>query len=444
MRPWVKSLWAAVRYCADCVGLLLCWALWIVLGGLLAAQIGIALSREFAVPKFVLRSIEARFTASDVKARFGHATFDPTGGVLIKDVSLSLPEFSEPVINAGAVFVKLDPWLLLAGILEVRGVRATDITLSVPAMLAPSGRNEALLSELDFAVTPGPEALNIEQLTARIAGVAVHLHGGFHPIATRTAGPIAPLPLIANLANNYSYFCRQLIRAAEELAAFDQPQLHAWLTPSPEHGAFASATLTARGMKFPRFHEIEAEELRAAIRIPLLGDATADTLLTFSAEQLRARDGVVAHGVTARVHGQLNPAHFFFVPKEIQITADDIGARGFSIESVDSNVRSTETSVWTGELLASAAGSRLSLIGEADFARKTAVLNVQGSFAPALLDPIGRQLGHDVRHFVDFGEPVLIDLAANFKAGWQFDRVAGHIAARQIDAYRVLIDSASG
>src|SRR5687768_15764501 len=115
MRPWVKSLWHGVRYCADCIVLLACWMLWIALGALFAAQLGIAFSREFAVPDFVLRSLEARFTASNVSARFGRATFDPTGGVLIENLSLTLPEFNEPVVKARAVFVELDPWLLLTG-----------------------------------------------------------------------------------------------------------------------------------------------------------------------------------------------------------------------------------------------------------------------------------------------------------------------------------------
>src|SRR5688572_8607947 len=124
MRPWVKSLWNGVQYCADCVVLLACWALWIGLGVLLAAQVGIAIPREFAVPDFVLRSIEARFTASNVNARFGRATFNPTGGVLLENVSLSLPEFAEPVVKIRAVLVHLDPWALLEGRLEVRRVQA--------------------------------------------------------------------------------------------------------------------------------------------------------------------------------------------------------------------------------------------------------------------------------------------------------------------------------
>ena len=443
-RPRPKPFWKVVRYCADCVGLLVCWALWIALGALLAIQTGIAVSKEFAVPDFVLRSIEERFTASNVNARFGRATFDPTGGVLLENLSLSLPAFIEPVVNARAVLVQLDPWLLLAGNLEVRRIRATGITLSVPAMLARSGRSEDVLSELDFTITPGLKQLNVENLTARIAGIELDLHGVFALIAERSAGPIAPLPLIANLAENYGYFCRQLIRVAEELSAFEEPQLHATLTPSPDHGAIAEAVLIARGVKFPRFQAFEAHELSATISIPLLGDTAAVSPLTFTASELRTANGLVVRDFESHVQGLLNPAHFSFVPQQLQFTANDLRARGFVLQSISSLVQFSMPSTWSGDIIASVAGSPLALTGDADLTEKTAEFWVRGAFAPALLDSIGAQLNRDVRRFIDFGEPVQLDLAVTFQPGWKFAGLAGHIAARQIDAYRVSMDSASG
>ena len=223
MRQVLKSLWHGVQYVADCIVLLACWTMWIALGGVLAAQLGIMFTREFAVPAFVLRSIEERFTASHVNARFGRAIFDPTGGILLENVSLSLPEFSEPVIRARAIFVELDPWLLLAGRLEARRVRGTGVTLSIPAMLSPSGGNEDALRELDFAVSPKSGQLVLEQLTGRIAGVAVLATGAVQLPPTRASAPVRPLPLIETLAQNYADLCRQLIRAQSELASFEQP-----------------------------------------------------------------------------------------------------------------------------------------------------------------------------------------------------------------------------
>jgi len=76
---------------------------------LFVVQIGIAFSNELKLPAFVLRSLEARFDASHVKARFGNARFDPAGRVLLENLQLSIPEFGEPVVDVRAVFIELDP-----------------------------------------------------------------------------------------------------------------------------------------------------------------------------------------------------------------------------------------------------------------------------------------------------------------------------------------------
>ena len=246
MRPWVKSLWRGIQYGADVIVLMACWAVWIALIGLLGVQIGIAIKRELAVPEFVLRSIEERFTASHVNARFGRATFDPTGGILLENLALSLPEFSEPIVHARAVFVELNPWLLLAGEIEARRIHATGLTLAIPAMLAPSGRSEETLSDIEFSLEPRATELGIDHLSARIAGVELDVNGAFHLPPSSSTGAIAPLPLIELLAQKYAAFCKQLIATSAQLSAFEQPALHATLTPSPTRGAFADLTVTAK------------------------------------------------------------------------------------------------------------------------------------------------------------------------------------------------------
>lgn len=445
MRPRVNSFKHAARYCVDCLLLLACWALWIALGGLLAAQLGIAFSREFAVPTFVLRAIEEGFTASQVNARFGRATFDPTGGVLLENVSLSLPEFSEPVVDARAVFVELNPWLLLAGKFEATRVHATGVTLSVPAMLAPSGRSEPVLSELDFSIVPRATQYEVEHLTARIAGIAVSIDGTFQAVTKLPVGSVDPLPLIANIARRYPQLCRRLIRAADELAVLDDPQLHATLTASPDRGAVANASVTARGLKLPQLHGVEARELRARISFPLAGDAPAETLVGLIADELRVADQATLRRVQASVPGTINPAHISFAPTAVTFIADEVSARGFTLQSVSSRLHPSETlDKWSGDILSFAAGAPLAIEGSTDLTTKTADLQVRGAFAPALLEPIGAQIGRDVRPYIDFGEPVLIDLKATFRPGWKFERVAGLISARQIAAYHVAIDSATG
>jgi hypothetical protein len=444
MRRVLKSLWRGVQYVADCVVLLACWALWIALGVLLAAQAGIMFSREFAVPAFVLRSIEERFTASHVNARFGRAIFDPTGGVLLENVSFSLPEFSEPVVRARAVFVELDPWLLFAGRLEARRVRGTGITLSIPAMLAPSGRNEETLRDLEFAVSPKSGQLLVEQLTGRIAGVAVMASGAVQLPSARATGEVRPLPLIEAMAENYAVLCRQLIRAQSALTAFEQPELHVTLSPTPGLGASALLNITAASATLPKVEGISVRDLSATVSVPLFHTEPATSPLLFTAGEIRAADGAVVHRLFARVNGVMDPAKFTYTPKEIDLTTPDVAMRGFSLEAVSSHLTAREQNVWDASVISRCAGLLLSADGRVNLAETTARMQIEGALSPDLLTPISAQIGHDVRRFVDFAEPMDVKLDVTFTHGWKFEKVGGHISVRKINAYHVPIDAADG
>ncbi|HWA84986.1 MAG TPA: hypothetical protein VG710_02085, partial [Opitutus sp.] len=188
----LNSFWRGARFCADCVASVLCWTLWLALGALLVVQVGIALTHELAVPGFVLRGFESRFAAAHVDARFGRVLFDPTGRLLVENLRLTLPGFEEPAANARAVFIEFNPWLLAAGRVEVRRVRATGVDLFVPAMLAPSGKPEKSLSDLELDLAPGNEQVAIDELNANIAGVAVDAHGAVQLPAPVKKG-VAPL-----------------------------------------------------------------------------------------------------------------------------------------------------------------------------------------------------------------------------------------------------------
>jgi hypothetical protein len=392
----------------------------------------------------VLRSIEERFTASHVNARFGRAIFDPTGGILLENVSFSLPEFSEPVIRARAIFVELDPWLLLAGRLEARHVRGTGLTLSVPAMLSPSGRNEETLRELDFAVSPKSGQLRIEQLTGRIAGVAVLATGAMPLPTARTSAPIQPLPLIEALAQNYAGLCRQLIRAQNELASFEQPELNATLSPSPARGAMAVLKVTAASATLPHVEGLSARNLSATVSVPLFTTEVVNSPLLFTAGEIRTADGAVAHDLVADVGGNLDPGKFSYAPTQVNFTASEVAARGFSLEAVSSRLTARGPKIWDASVVANCAGLLLATEGQVDLAEHSAQLQIQGSLSPDLLTPISAQIGHDVRHYIDFGEPLAVNLGVTFGSGWKFKKLGGHISARKVNAYRVPIDAADG
>ena len=440
-RPKVSS--PVLRYCADCAVLLGCWTLWLVLGALFVVQIGIAFSNELKLPAFVLRSLEARFDASHVKARFGNARFDPAGRVLLENLQLSIPEFGEPVVDVRAVFIELDPWFLLVGRLEPRRIQATGVKLFAPAMLAPSGRREEIVSDLEFGLTPGSNVFDVQYLTTRLAGVAVDLHGGFQIQRSHTAGAVAPLPLIENIANHYAAVSRQFIRIAAELAPFEQPELHAILTPSPNRGAVADATFTTRNINLSRFDGAKLAGVTINTRLPLLGDTPVLSPLLITVDELRI-DGAIVKGVYARTDGSLRLAQYSYIPRRIEMSIRDASARGFALQSVAARFQPGSLSDMDATAIAECAGSPISLSSHVNFNTKSAVVRFDGALAPALLEPVGKLIGRDVRAFIGFGAPVNLAAEARFNAGWKFERLDGRVAATHIDAYHVAIDSAHG
>lgn len=439
----LTPLWRSLRFCGDCLLSIACWGLWIPLGLMLLVQIGIAVSNELEVPKFVLRSFEERLTASHVIPRFGRTTFDPGGRVLLEDVSLSLPEFREPVVRIRAVLVELDPWSLLAGRFEPRSLRATGVRLFVPAMLAPSGRSEEMMTDLDFAVTPHDREIHLDQLAATFAGVQVTAQGSVSIPPTDTERA-TPLPILESLARNYAAVCRQLIHAAEHVSMLDQPALHLDLAPATPHGAIARLQLAAAGIQSPASPDLSASALRASARVPLNGEPRATFPIHLSVRTLRLPDAATADDVEATLHGTLQLAPFSYTPATAELTTRAVSSHGFTAQPIAARLKLSAFPVLETELTTLVAGSPVFIDGKIHVREKSADLGLETRLSPALLEPVGALLGHDLRPFVNFGQPVAFEGRAELAPGGKFKQLRGRVSAREIEARHVLMDSLRG
>lgn len=444
MSAVLKNLGHGLRFCAACAGTLLLWVLWLALAILLTIQIGIAFSHELAVPRSILRSIEARFAASHVAVHFGRATFDPRGRVLLERLQLSLPDAAEPIASVRAVLVELDPWLLAVGKVEPRHVRATGVTLFVPAMLAPSGRNEEMLSDIEFALTPADNEIGIDYLTGYVAGAALTVDGAVYAARTVPAGPVEPLPIIAAFARRYPDLCRQFLRAADRASILFRPRVHATLSPSRTRTALAEITLFADALTAPQWRDLSATEITASTRLPLTGDTPTSPSAIVSAAVVSTSDGLLGHEVRARIQGSLTTVPFSYAPREIEMSAHDVSARGFTLSPIALELEPDALPQLTGRLVADCLGSLLAVDGRADLSNKTASVHVDTRLTPALMEPVGAQLHRDLRPFIDFGAPVTADLAATFAPGWKFEQVTGRVAAEKVEAHGVSFDTIGG
>jgi hypothetical protein len=453
MKPWLNTCWQGTRLCGACALALARWTLWLALSLLLAFQVWIAASQELAVPGFVLRMFEARLAASHVQVKFGHAQFDPSGRILIDDLQLSLPAFAEPIAVIHASYIEFDPWLLLAGKFEPRSLNLSGTSFAIPAMLSRSGRSEDVLRDLDATFHLGENELVIGHLTARIAGIAVTARGSIH-LTPQPAARVEPLPISDYLSAHYPDICRQLLRVADRLTALDQPELRLDLIPSNTRGAIATVNLAARGLKLTGPWPVQATGIRLTTRFPLQGDTPVMAPLNLTVDDLQFGGNVSVHALNARLRGPLHPEQYTYEPRELLLRADRVSARGFTFTQLSARVSSrgfifTQPATKTlprlqGELVAECAGLPLAVSGHADLAQQTAAFRLEGALSPALLDPIGAALHHDVRPYIGFGAPIQLGLDATFAPGWQFTRLTGRVRASRVDASHVPIDEGGG
>src|ERR1700690_2038629 len=100
---------AGARMCATCLATLAVWSTWLALLLLLLFQAYIASVNELPVPRFLLHAVEDPLAESGRSVRCGRPVFAPSGRVLLQKARFKLASFSEPVVTADAIYIRLDP-----------------------------------------------------------------------------------------------------------------------------------------------------------------------------------------------------------------------------------------------------------------------------------------------------------------------------------------------
>jgi len=125
----------------------------------------------------------------------------------------------------------------------VHEIRLTGVDLRVPAMLSPSGTDEAVVSDLDGVFQAQRSDYHIAVCTFRVAGVAVtEATVGFtsprDPIPARFQCSCLTLVIERCLRSG-----RKLIALRPQIESLEDPRLQLTLTPTPNSGALVEAEL---------------------------------------------------------------------------------------------------------------------------------------------------------------------------------------------------------
>ena len=438
-----KRLFKGVRLCAHCILTLALWTSWLVLSLLLAFQGYIAATNRLEVPDFLLHAFENRLAQSGARVRFGKATFDPSGRILIENAKLNLASFSDPIVTARAVYGTIDPWGLLAGRFEPKELVLVGVSLYVPAMLSPSGKSEETIKDLDAGISLGGKEAVIDYLYCKLGEVSLSAHGTLH-VGNLSEHGTGALPLTEFLARNYPALSRQIGSAISELSFLDRPSVHAEFTASETRGALVRVILNADGFSFKGPPHFEAGALRLVTRFPLLGETPVSAALDLDATSVKGPLGEAGKDVHVRLRGTLKPSLLVFTPRELDISATSVSVKGLTLDAPSTQVRIDGLGKGRGSAQAWISGSPVAVRGSADMAKGSASFSVETSIGHDLVKTASALAGKDLMKFVDPIEPLGFQGNVSLQDGWSLESLAGRLEARKTHVYGVDLTSARG
>ncbi len=436
-----QSVGFVLHACGAGALLVLFWIVWLVLIAGIGFQLWIITRRELSLPDFALRAIERRLAASEVAPRFGRAVFDPTGRVLLENVELFSPDGAVPIITVRAAYVSAEFWPLLVGDFRVREVRLTGLDLRIPAMLSPSGTDEAVVSDLDGIFQVHQSDYTVAACTFRVAGVAVTGRGGFHlPAGIHTRpGSMKPLDLVLE---RYLQAGRALIALRPQLETLEESHLELTLVSSPVAGAVVEADLLVGSSHPDAACTVRAARARTAF--PLLGAAPVPVAVAIEARRLGWRDQVQIEGLRGVVAGSFVPDRFAFLPETVRMAA--AGGRGMAVSLV-APVAEVRLAQWPrlqgdGGLLVG--GSVVSAHADVEIKQGEGRLDLSGALTPAILRLAAERFGVTPVKWVTLTEPAPLHATIDLAAGWKPVRSVADFSVRHVMARDVPIDAASG
>lgn len=432
---WLKS---GLRFCGSCLVTVGCWALWLVLGALLAALAYIALARELPVPGFVLRRAEAELARSGLVLSFGRAQFDPTGKVLLQDVRLRGTQFEDPLLTCRLLYVRHDFWSLLAGQTTPAEIQAEGAALFLPAMLSPSGTAEPVVRDLAVTLRRDPPYWRVDQAAGRLGPLALTLRGEFTPPRTAAAPPD-----LARLTTQFLQFARQLATVTDRLAAFDDPAVDARIETADAGVNRLSLLFTASGARRPWGQPVASGALVAGTSV-MLGGGTRIVPLHVAALDVEGPAELRSRAVRATLRLEVTPGVLAGRPVELQAAAATVQTPAGPVMGP---LLRADLSAWPRlrtEVAALVDGEFLAAEVDAALREKSAHIQARGRAAPELIRRVLTRHTPRAEPFFRFGDPVGFDARVELAPGWRLARLESRVDAGRLDSRGVQVTAARG
>ncbi|HEY0864678.1 MAG TPA: AsmA-like C-terminal region-containing protein [Lacunisphaera sp.] len=439
--PQSKPAATVLRFCGSCVVTVLCWAVWLGLGASLVVLIYIAAAHELPVPDFVLRRAEAELARANLTIKFGRASLDPTGKLLLEDVALRSRRFEEPLLTCRLLYLRRDFWSVLAGQPVPDEIRLEGATLQLPAMLSPSGTVEPLIRDLAVVLRHEDRRWLVDQFNGRVGRLILTTQGDFTPPPRAPgAAPLSPDQLIARFLE----VSRQLALPLHRLDTFEAPALAVRLESQPGVGNIAHVLLTATAADQPWGRPLSLGPLAATGSLRLDGSEPRPLRLHAAARSARYQADYAVETVRAILTLEISPDGQPPRPREALVAAAKVSAPGLDLLGPVLRAdlaRWPEVSVATalqagGEFIAAEVDARL--------AEESARIRAAGRGSHELINRVLAQVTPRAAPYFVFGDPVTFAAEAVLDPGWRFATLRSRVDAGRLDSRGVKITAARG
>ncbi len=447
MRSFLQSL----RLCARGLGTLCLWCFWLLLCLLAAAQLHLATTREFALPGWALRKLEAQIAAKGLRASIGAARFDPTGHLALYDLKFSPASFKEPLLTAGEIHLKADPVSLFAlHRIDLQAAHASNLTLYLPAQLSPSGRNEPVFDRTNLAFSLDGKTLVLSHLSTKSGPLHLSVTGTWPLPSTQNPNQDFPT-FLDHFLTQYLKLSRTLSRALTYLEPFENPRLRLAVLPDRRLDLSVDAdrlnlpgglTLPNKALSLPAF-TTGPLQLHTTVPLDFSGPIPLD--LNFQLASVDLPRFAQANQILLNLRGQFDPATGQLQPSLALLTARDARALSPSIPLNPVILKLTPAPLpqLNIELLARYAQTPLALQANVDLRQGAADVSLQTQITPPLLAALSPHLKRDLTLLLQPNQPAPLDATLRLERGFQLHSARARFSSGPVTASQVYLDYAS-
>ena len=421
-----------------------CWILWAALLVISGFLITIHFKKEIPVPDFLLARLEQRFREAQLQPRFGATRIDPTGTLVLEDVRIHSPMFTEPIASARALVMNLDIWAITVGDFDVDSCEVIGLDLNCPAMFSPSGMNMPVVRDLHATLVRDSSAWRVPRADFRIGRLAATIRGEWD---SRGGMKATVTPDARAWVRRYYDLARTISANLERLAGLGETRLDIDFSFKRDSPARITAEGTAQRLSA---RGVNLENVRIRIdhddgRLP-----APPVAVTIEAPGVIVEDRLRLVRPQLRVTGEVAINPFKFTPGSLEFAADRAFWEEHSIDALIFRTSLAALPVIEGELAIAHGGAIVRVIGSADPRDRSLVAAVEARIDAGTLNEgidYGARFVRGRRNRLrelKFEQPLDVEADVRLADGWKFVDARGRFRTTDADIMGVAARIASG